>query len=167
MSWVAVLRKMRTVLRGMGYDQVPQLTSSRMIDVDKIMHIVPPEAAGAKRAVLIGINYVGQKGQLSGCHNDVKNIKDYLENALGFRDQDMLVLLDDGKHHAPTRQNILNSFKRVAEYSKPGDVVFVHYSGESHKNKWHFMSIYPMISKTCLLSLVCFRPRRSARGPRR
>ena len=130
MSWVAVLRKMRSVLREMGYDQVPQLTSSRMIDVDKTMYIVPPESSGAKRAVLIGINYVGQKGQLSGCHNDVKNIKGYLENALGFRDQDMLVLMDDGKHHAPTRQNMFNAFKRIAEYSKAGDVVFIHYSGE-------------------------------------
>jgi len=113
----------------MGYDQVPQLTSSRMIDVNKTMEIVPAGSTGAKRAVLVGINYVGQKGQLSGCHNDVGNVKDYLENALGFRDQDMLVLMDDGRHHPPTRQNIINAFKRVAEYSKPGDVVFVHYSG--------------------------------------
>lgn len=129
MTWVAVLRKMRTVLRGMGYDQVPQLTSSRLIDVNKEMYIVPPGSTGAKRAVLVGINYVGQKGQLSGCHNDVRNVKQYLENALGFRDQDMLVLMDDGRHHAPTRQNILNAYKRVGEYSKPGDCVFIHYSG--------------------------------------
>lgn len=68
MTWVAVLRKMRTVLRGMGYDQVPQLTSSRMINVDKTMYIVPPESTGAKRAVLVGINYRGQKGELSGVY---------------------------------------------------------------------------------------------------
>lgn len=69
-SWVDTLREMRNNLRKMGYDQVPQLTSSRMIDVNKIMHIVPPECAnGRRRAVLIGINYVGQQGQLSGCHN--------------------------------------------------------------------------------------------------
>lgn len=65
----------------------------------------------------------------AGCHNDVGNVKDYLENALGFRDEDMLVLMDDQKHHPPTRQNIINAYKRVAEYSKPGDVVFIHYSG--------------------------------------
>ena len=100
-----------------------------MIDVDKEMYIVPPGSQGAKRAVLVGINYVGQKGQLSGCHNDVGNVKQYLENALGFRDQDMLVLMDDGKHHPPTRQNIINAYKRIGEYSKPGDSVFIHYSG--------------------------------------
>lgn len=120
---------MRTVLRGMGYDQVPQLTSSRMIDVDKEMYIVPPGSEGAKRAVLVGINYVGQKGQLSGCHNDVGNVKAYLETALGFRDQDMLVLMDDGRHHPPTRQNIINAYKRIGEFSKPGDCIFIHYSG--------------------------------------
>lgn len=133
MSWVTCLHKMRSVLRGMGYDQVPQLTSSRMIDVDKPMVIVPPGHTGAKRGVLIGINYTGQQGQLSGCHNDVKNIKDYLEKVQGFRDQDMLVLMDDGQHHAPTRQTILNAYKRITEYSKPGDVVFIHYSGASTK----------------------------------
>ena len=29
---------------------------------------------GTKRAVMIGINYVGQDGELSGCHNDVKHV---------------------------------------------------------------------------------------------
>mmetsp|Transcript_18635 Transcript_18635/g.26294 ORF Transcript_18635/g.26294 Transcript_18635/m.26294 type:complete len:312 (+) Transcript_18635:198-1133(+) len=129
MSWVETLQKMRTVLRGMGYDQIPQLTSSRMIDVKKTMYIVPPNSNGRRRAVLVGINYIGQQGQLSGCHNDVHNIKDYLINVQGFREQDMLIMMDDGRSHAPTRDNILKALKRVTEYSQPGDVVFFHYSG--------------------------------------
>jgi len=79
MSWVTLLRTMRTVLLQMGYDQVPQLTSSRMIDVNKSFYICPPNFRGSKRAVLIGINYTGQQGQLSGCHNDVGNILNYLK----------------------------------------------------------------------------------------
>lgn len=78
MSWVTLLRTMRTVLLQMGFDQVPQLTSSRMIDVNKTFCICPPDFNGSKRAVLIGINYTGQQGQLSGCHNDVGNILKYL-----------------------------------------------------------------------------------------
>lgn len=62
MSWVTVLRKMRVELNNMGFRQVPQLTSSRMIDVNQTMHIVPPGSKGRRRAVLIGINYVGQQG---------------------------------------------------------------------------------------------------------
>lgn len=55
---------MRTELNQMGYDQVPELTSSRMIDVNKPMLIVPPNSRGRRRALLIGINYTGQNGQL-------------------------------------------------------------------------------------------------------
>ena len=132
LSWVQCLRAMRSELGRMGYDQVPQLTSSRMIDVDKPMYIVPPDfkpAVNRKRALLIGINYVGQQGQLSGCHNDVKNIKKYLTSVHGFNPDEMLILMDDGRHHAPTRKNIVDAFQRITEYSKAGDVVFVHYSG--------------------------------------
>uniref|UniRef100_A0A7S3LF01 Peptidase C14 caspase domain-containing protein n=2 Tax=Amphora coffeiformis TaxID=265554 RepID=A0A7S3LF01_9STRA len=128
-TWVQCLREMRSNLLQMGFDQVPQLTSSRMIDVNKIMHIVPPGSTGRRRAVLIGINYVGQQGQLSGCHNDVNNIKKYLIAAQGFKESEMLILMDDGRHHAPTRKNIEDAFRRITEYSNAGDVVFVHYSG--------------------------------------
>lgn len=129
MSWVECLRKMRGELLSMGFDQVPQLTSSRMIDVNKTMHIVPPGSTGRRRAILIGINYVGQQGQLTGCHNDVRNIQKYLVKAKGFNEGEMLILMDDGRHHAPTKKNIEDAFRRMTEYSQAGDVVFVHYSG--------------------------------------
>lgn len=41
----------------------------------------------------------------------------------------MLILMDDGKHHPPTRKNIIDAFTRITQYSKAGDTVFVHYSG--------------------------------------
>eukprot|EP00527_Entomoneis_sp_CCMP2396_P005013 CAMPEP_0198144448 /NCGR_PEP_ID=MMETSP1443-20131203/15865_1 /TAXON_ID=186043 /ORGANISM="Entomoneis sp., Strain CCMP2396" /LENGTH=314 /DNA_ID=CAMNT_0043807849 /DNA_START=174 /DNA_END=1118 /DNA_ORIENTATION=+ len=132
LSWVKCLRQMRSELRQMGYDQVPQLTSSRLIDVNKTMNIVPPDfkpGQNRKRAILIGINYEGQQGQLSGCHNDVKNIKKFLTSVHGFNPDEMLILMDDGIHHAPTKKNIEDAFVRITQYSKEGDVVFVHYSG--------------------------------------
>jgi hypothetical protein len=129
LTWVELLRRMRTVLNNMGYDQIPQLTSSRLIDVKKEMFIVPPGATGTKRAILIGINYKGQQGQLSGCHNDAENVAEFLENVHGFAPANMLRLMDDGTHHAPTKQNILNAFERITQYCQAGDVVFLHYSG--------------------------------------
>ncbi|KAL7573324.1 hypothetical protein ACA910_011687 [Epithemia clementina (nom. ined.)] len=116
----------------MGYDQVPQLTSSRMIDVQKELQIVPDTfnaSTNRKRALLIGINYEGQQGQLTGCHNDVGNIKKYLIEHKGFAASEMLILMDDGRHHTPTRKNILDAFVKMTEYSQAGDVVFLHYSG--------------------------------------
>jgi Caspase domain len=65
----------------------------------------------------------------SGCHNDARNIKKFLENVHGFRESEMLILMDDGRHHSPTKKNIEDAFKRITEYSQAGDVVFVHYSG--------------------------------------
>jgi hypothetical protein len=73
--------------------------------------------------------FIGQQGQLSGCHNDVGNIKQYLINNQGFKEKDMLILMDDGQHHPPTKKNIQDSFKRITEYSRANDVVFIHYSG--------------------------------------
>lgn len=133
MSWVECLRKLRSELNRMGYDQIPQLTSSRLIDVNKPMYIVPPGSTGRRRAILIGINYIGQKGQLRGCHNDVGNMKKYLEKVHGFQESEMLILMDDGKHHAPTRRNIEDAFQRITQYSQAGDVVFVHYSGHGSR----------------------------------
>lgn len=92
--------------------------------------LAPPDCTGTKRAVLIGINYVGQNGELSGCINDCLNMKDYIMNVWGFPEQNITVLLDDGVHPPPTRSNIMTAYKNVARASQSGDAVFCHYSGE-------------------------------------
>ena len=74
MSFTEVLEKMRQDLGRGGYSQVPQLTSLNKIDIQTDFDLVPPEATGVRRAVMIGINYVGQNGELRGCHNDVLNM---------------------------------------------------------------------------------------------
>lgn len=127
-SWVKVLREMKRNLAAMGYSQVPQLSSSRLIDVNKPMTVVK-HPSGTKRAVLIGINYVGQNGELSGCHNDVHNISKYLRRGLGFEQSNMTVLMDDGRHEQPTYSNIMRAFEWVVRESQPGDTVWIHYSG--------------------------------------
>jgi metacaspase-1 len=184
-TWMELLHQMRGVLRQKGFDQVPQLSTSRLIDVNERFQIVPDRSKqvnASRRAILIGINYIGtysftkkkherkrecvsltlvlfyffsscvsfllfgklflffvilllfsispgQQGQLSGCHNDVKNIKQYLIEQEGFPEKDMLVLMDDGHHHSPTRRNLEDAFKRITQYAKADDVVFIHYSG--------------------------------------
>lgn len=131
-SWVDLLRAMRSNLLEKGFDQIPQLTSSRMIKVEsplKIVNDTDVYGTGTKRAVLIGINYTGQQGELSGCHNDVKNMKEYLITVHGFEEQNMLILMDDNYHPNPTRMNILNAYRNLVRESKPGDTAFCHYSG--------------------------------------
>jgi len=130
LSFVEVLLKMRETLRGGRFSQIPQLSSSRKLDVQEKFEIVPSGSTGARRALLIGINYVGQQGQLSGCHNDVGNIKEYLMDVHGFQESDITVLMDDGNHENPTYENIVAAFNTLVSQTQAGDSTFLHYSGK-------------------------------------
>lgn len=114
-----------------GYHQVPQLLSSRLLDVKTPVTMVNDlyGGFGTRRAVLVGINYTGYKGELKGCHDDVKQMKKYLIDKQDFDENDITVLLDDGVHTIPTKANIIEAYRRVAKDSAPGDTIFIHYSG--------------------------------------
>ena len=123
-----VLLDLRQSLTGSGFDQIPQLTSSRPLDLqDTPFSLVGGQ--GTRRAVLVGINYRGQDGQLSGCHNDVFNVKQYIMNVHGYQEHNILVLVDDGQHRHPTRDAIILALKQLVVQSQAGDSVYFHYSG--------------------------------------
>jgi hypothetical protein len=93
------------------------------------MHDQAGDPGSKRRAVLIGINYVGQQGELNGCHNDVLTMITYLES-LGFQQSDeMRILMDDGEHENPTGKNIIDSFKWLVGGAGSTDSLFLHYSG--------------------------------------
>ena len=134
-TFTEVLMKMRTHLKKKGFKQIPQLSSAKPIDLNTPFKIVPDDLPGTRRAVLIGINYRGQKGELRGCHNDVFNLYNYIQDYYGFQDEDITVLADDGDHQLPTKRNILKAYNRIVEQSQPGDSIFLHYSGHGTKVK--------------------------------
>lgn len=130
LSFVQMLQAMRENLSSDGFSQIPQLTASHPIDVTAPFALAPEDCTGTKRALLIGINYVGHDpGELSGCHNDVLNIKEYIMNAHGFEEENITILLDDGVHTEPNRENILAAYRTLVEEAEEGDAVFCHYSG--------------------------------------
>jgi len=133
LSFTEVLQTMRRDLEREGYSQIPQLTSLNKIDVHTDFDLVPEEATGVRRAVLIGINYVGQDGELRGCHNDVLNMKKYIMDVHGFQEDNIVVLMDDGYHDEPTKENVLAAYKNVVQDSEEGDAIFLHYSGHGTK----------------------------------
>lgn len=98
--------------------------------MDTKFDLTPEGCTGTKRAVLIGINYIGQNGELSGCHNDVLNMKEYIMNVHGFDEENISVLMDDGVHTEPTKDNIMAAYDKLVTESKEGDVAFCHYSGK-------------------------------------
>ena len=60
-SFTEVLEEMRKHLSRGGYTQIPQLSSMNPIDVSTKFDLVPEtHEGGTKRAVMIGINYVGE-----------------------------------------------------------------------------------------------------------
>jgi len=134
LSFTEVLEQMQTHLQEEGYSQIPQLSSMTPIDVSTKFDLVPDAATGTRRAVMIGINYVGDNpGELSGCWNDVLNMKNYIMNVHGFDEENIIILMDDGEHTMPTKENIINAYRTIISQSEDGDAIFLHYSGHGTK----------------------------------
>jgi hypothetical protein len=81
-----------------------------------------------KRALLVGINYVGTSNQLYGCINDINNTAAYLQSARGYPSGSFIVLSDVAARK-PTRANILAAFKELLQGVQSGDELWFHYSG--------------------------------------
>ncbi|KAM4057957.1 caspase domain-containing protein [Hirsutella rhossiliensis] len=92
---------------------------------------------GRRKALLIGINYFGQRGQLRGCINDVRNMTAYLVENFGYKREDMVILTDDQQNpmSQPTKQNILRAMHWLVKDARPNDALFFHYSGHGGQTK--------------------------------
>ncbi|KAH8204566.1 hypothetical protein TruAng_001195 [Truncatella angustata] len=86
---------------------------------------------GRRKALLIGINYIGQKNELRGCINDVKNLSAFLIERYNYKYEDMVILTDDQSDAVrhPTKANIIRAMGWLVQGAQPGDSLFLHYSG--------------------------------------
>ncbi|KPM35758.1 Metacaspase-1B [Neonectria ditissima] len=93
--------------------------------------------SGRRKALLIGINYFGQRGQLRGCINDVRNMTSYLSEHFGYKREDMVILTDDQQNpmSQPTKQNILRAMHWLVKDARSNDSLFFHYSGHGGQTK--------------------------------
>ena len=85
-----------------------------------------------KKALLIGINYIDDPdSSLQGCIEDVINMRNMLIDAYDYEVSNIITLRDDDIHasHQPTRDNIINHFKKLANESDTIEELWVHYSG--------------------------------------
>lgn len=92
---------------------------------------------GKRKALLIGINYFSQRGQLRGCINDVKNMSTYLNSHFGYKREDMVILTDDQQNpmSQPTKANLLRAMHWLVKDARPNDSLFFHYSGHGGQTK--------------------------------
>ncbi|OAR02562.1 hypothetical protein LLEC1_04118 [Akanthomyces lecanii] len=95
------------------------------------------DCTGRRKALLIGINYFGQRGQLRGCINDVRNMTAYLAKELDCKRENMVILTDDQQNtmSQPTKQNIMRAMQWLVRDAKPNDSLFFHYSGHGGQTK--------------------------------
>ena len=83
-------------------------------------------------ALLVGINNYPVK-PLQGCINDVKAVKEYLENI--YRDTSLTIkTLTDDDTILPTRQNLIEAFDFFSQ-AKTGDYCLFYYSGHGSFSK--------------------------------
>jgi len=142
LTYLNVLRSMRHSL-GSGtrllnkQDCIPLLHSSRPLAPKEPFKFLAPAAPNRKRkALLIGINYTGHIGELTGCHNDVLNLREYLIDSRGFLDEDISILMDYGDFDNPSRANILNGCRSlVSDCCSKGDSVLFHFSGHGGQRR--------------------------------
>lgn len=129
-TWMQILDELRDRLK--HYSQVPQLSCSKMVDIKKetfrVINPLNEEGVSVKRALLVGINYYGQEYELSGCINDVKAAKKFLKKH-GYKDENILCVIDDGHHKAPTFLNLIQAFRWFVRDTKSGDSLYFHFSG--------------------------------------
>ena len=79
-----------------------------------------------RRALLVGINYIGTPNRLYGCINDINNIGSYLNT---FRKYNSFIVMTDYTAMKPTRSNILAGFTALLKGAVAGDELWFHYSG--------------------------------------
>lgn len=82
-------------------------TVNSIFVVGNIAHLV----SGKRKALLVGINYIGTSRELKGCIEDTKHMRKLLTAVYGFPDNDstITVLTDDNPNTylQPTKKNIL------------------------------------------------------------
>ncbi|TFY82258.1 hypothetical protein EWM64_g1761 [Hericium alpestre] len=92
---------------------------------------------GKKKALCIGINYIGTSAELKGCINDARNIERFLCSNFGYKRDDIVVLTDDQQHprSRPTKENMLRAMQWLVQDAHPNDSLFFHYSGHGGQTK--------------------------------
>ena len=84
-----------------------------------------------KQALLIGINYEGTDAELSGCVNDVRNVKQVLLDKYGYQENEIIMMTDDPESDdlQPTKNNILIQMINLISASTECHEIWFHYSG--------------------------------------
>ncbi|KAF8274852.1 caspase domain-containing protein, partial [Lactarius quietus] len=101
------------------------------------MYFQYSQCTGKRKALCIGINYIGQQAELRGCINDARNIERFLIEKFGYKREDIVVLTDDQRdpRSIPTKTNMLQAMQWLVTGARADDSLFFHYSGHGGQTK--------------------------------
>ena len=106
---------------------ISNLTNKYNADILAVKNFIPKQIQinKEKKALLVGINYIGTQNELFGCISDVNSIKERITTK-GFTNINVITDLTTKK---PTKSTILTEFKNLLMNSQAGDLLFFLYSG--------------------------------------
>eukprot|EP01062_Namystynia_karyoxenos_P067021 TRINITY_DN6091_c3_g1_i2.p1 TRINITY_DN6091_c3_g1~~TRINITY_DN6091_c3_g1_i2.p1 ORF type:complete len:548 (+),score=177.78 TRINITY_DN6091_c3_g1_i2:69-1646(+) len=91
------------------------------------VHSASNPIPGAKKALLVGVNYSGQREELSTSLSSLRHMQSCLTD-LGFNGQQWL-LTDDNPRAMPTKENILRGLTWLSDGVRPGESVVLYFCG--------------------------------------
>ncbi|XP_059648056.1 metacaspase-1-like isoform X2 [Cornus florida] len=98
---------------------------------------LPVSARGRKRAVLCGVSYYGRSYRIKGSVNDVRCIKHFLVEKMGFPNNSVLVLTEEEiePSRIPTKHNIRMAMQWLVQGCQSGDSLVFYYSGHGSQQR--------------------------------
>ncbi|KAL6299525.1 caspase domain-containing protein [Sparassis latifolia] len=104
---------------------------------DRRLHFQYSQCTGRRKALCIGINYIGQSEELKGCINDAHNVRRFLCEDYGYQYEDIVVLTDDSSNprSIPTKENMIEAMQWLVSNAQPHDALFFYYSGHGEQTK--------------------------------
>jgi hypothetical protein len=102
---------------------IEEVVIEEVEEVEEVV-IVPKN----KKALLIGINYLGSNGELGGCINDVKKVRKMLIDVYNYKNEEVVMLTDETEIK-PTFNNIILCLDQISKNLDRYSNVYLHYSG--------------------------------------
>ncbi|CAJ1461785.1 unnamed protein product [Effrenium voratum] len=102
---------------------------------------------GGRRALVIGCNYTNSFAPLQGSANDAWNVQCLLRQTLQYSESQVRCLVDFWGAAAPpkrrpTRDNIISELQWLTGNARPGDNIFLYFSGYGAQQPSHVEGLY-------------------------
>jgi hypothetical protein len=88
-------------------------------------------------AVLVGIDYYASYRNLRGCVQDVNDVEELLRSRIHAAALEITKLTSSApdEPQPPTYGNVMGAFEKVRAEAKPGDFIYVHFSGHGSRTQ--------------------------------